>query len=72
MNAVASHPRDVQQLWRRQNSAPDGQRVDPDAYQDLNGDRQLEAPADSQLADQQQRAAVHRVQIRQLREEVQR
>ena len=47
MNAVASHPREVQQLWRRQNSAPDVQRVDPDAYQDLNGDRQLEAPADS-------------------------
>ena len=47
MNAVAPHPRDVQQLWRRQNSAPDVQRVDPGAYQDLNGDRQLEAPADS-------------------------
>jgi hypothetical protein len=47
MNAVASHPRDVQLLWRRQNYAPDVQRVDPDAYQDLNGDRQLEAPADS-------------------------
>ena len=47
MNAVASHSRDVQQLWRRQNSAPDVQRVDPGAYQDLNGDRQLEAPADS-------------------------
>ena len=47
MNAVASHPREVQQLWRRQNSTPDVQRVDPDAYQDLNGDRQLEAPADS-------------------------
>ena len=43
MNAVASHPREVQQLWRRQNSAPDVQRVDPDAYQDLNGDRQLES-----------------------------
>jgi hypothetical protein len=39
MNAVASLPRDVQQLWRRQNSAPDVQIVDPDAYQDLNGDR---------------------------------
>src|ERR1700731_4297402 len=47
MNAVASHPREVRQLWRRQNSAPDVQRVDPNAYQDLNGDRQLEAPADS-------------------------
>ena len=47
MNAVASHPRDVQQLWRRQNSAPDVQRLDPDACEDLNGDRQLEAPADS-------------------------
>jgi hypothetical protein len=69
---VASHPRDVQQLWRRQNSVPDVQRVDPSAYQDPNGDRQLEASADTQLADQQQRAAVHRVQIRQLREEVQR
>jgi hypothetical protein len=47
MNAVASHPRDVQQLWRRQNSAPDVHRVDRGAYQDPNGDRQLEAPADS-------------------------
>jgi hypothetical protein len=71
MNAVASHPRDVQQLWRRQNSAPDVQRVDPDAYQDLNGDRQVKR-LQTQLADQQERAAVHRVQIRQLREEVQR
>ena len=71
MNAVASHPRGVQQLWRRQNSAPDLQRVDLDAYQDLNGDRRVK-PLQTQLADQQQGAAVHRVQIRQLREEVQR
>ena len=47
MNTVASHPRDVQQLWRRQSSRPDVQRVDPDAYQDPNRDRQLEAAADS-------------------------
>ena len=47
MNAVASHPRDIQQLWRHQNSAPDVQRVDPNAYQDLNGNQQLEAPAGS-------------------------
>ena len=72
MNAVASHPRDVQQLWRRQNSAPDVQIVDPDAYQDLNGDRHSLKRLQTQLADRQQRAAVHGVQIRQLREEVQR
>src|ERR1700738_3407150 len=47
MNAVASHPREVQQLLRRQNFAADVQRVDPDAYQDLHGDRQREPLANS-------------------------
>jgi hypothetical protein len=37
--------------------------VDLDAYQDLNGDRRVK-PLQTQLADQQQGAAVHRVQIR--------
>ena len=47
MNSVASHPRDAQQLWQRQNSAPEVHRVDLDTYEDLNGDRKLGAPADS-------------------------
>ena len=38
--------RDAQQLWQRQNSAPEVHRVDPDTYEDLTGDRKLEAPAD--------------------------
>ena len=71
MNAVASHPRDVQQLWRRQNSAPDVQRVDPGAIEIPMAIASLKR-LQTQLADRQQRAAVHRMQIRQLREEVQR
>ena len=57
MNAVASHPRDLQQLWRRQNSTPDVQRVDPDAYEISMAIASLER-LQTPLADRQQRAAV--------------
>ena len=71
MNAVASHPRDVQQLWRRQIPLQTFNAWIQTPIKISMAIASLKR-LQTQLADQQKRAAVHRVQIRQLREEVQR